>query len=113
MRREDERLQDIFNAIAAIEKYTDRGRQVFDNEELIQVWIIYHLQIIGEAANNLSEVLKDRYSVIPWQQIIGLRNLLVHEYFRIDKQLVWDIATKDLPLLKKTTKVMLNNINSN
>jgi uncharacterized protein with HEPN domain len=113
MRRENERLQDILNAIAAIEKYTDRGKQVFDNEELIQVWIIYHLQIIGEAANDLSEVLKDRYSVIPWQQIIGLRNLLVHEYFRIDKQLVWDIALKDLPLLKKTTKVMLNNINSN
>ena len=50
MRREDERLQDILDAIAAIEKYTDLGRQLFDNEELIQVWIIYHLQIIGEAA---------------------------------------------------------------
>lgn len=104
MRREDERLQDILDAIAAIEKYTNRGRQVFDNEELIQVWIIYHLQIIGEAANDLSKVLKNQYSVIPWQQIIGLRNLLVHEYFRIDKQLVWDIATKDLPLLKKLPK---------
>lgn len=104
MRREDERLQDILVAIAAIEKYTNRGRQVFDNEELIQVWIIYHLQIIGEAANDLSKVLKNQHSVIPWQQIIGLRNLLVHEYFRIDKQLVWDIATKDLPLLKKLPK---------
>ncbi len=50
MRREPERLQDILDAIAGIERYTSQGRQAFDEQELIQVWVIHHLQIIGEAA---------------------------------------------------------------
>jgi len=52
MRREAERLQDILDAITAIERYTRQGRQAFDDRELIQVWVVYHLQIIGEAANS-------------------------------------------------------------
>jgi len=63
MRREPERLQDILDAIAAIERYTSQGRQAFDEQELIQVWVIHHLQIIGEAANSLSGDLMNRYNV--------------------------------------------------
>lgn len=61
MRREAERLQDILDAIAAIERYTSQERQVFDEQELIQVWVVHHLQIIGEAANSLSIDLINRY----------------------------------------------------
>ena len=57
MRREAERLQDILDAIAAIERYASLGRQAFDNQELIQIWIVHHLQIIGEATNALSSEL--------------------------------------------------------
>ena len=56
--------------------------------------------MIGEAATALSPDLKARYANVPWPQIIGLRNLLVHEYFRIDTKVLWDIANSDLPLLK-------------
>jgi len=56
MRRDAERLQDILEAIAAIERYACQGRQLFDEQELIQVWVVYHLQIIGEAANALSAI---------------------------------------------------------
>jgi len=84
MRREAERLQDILDAIAAIERYASLGRQAFDNQELIQIWIVHHLQIIGEATNALSSELTDRYSQpVPWAQIVAFRNLVVHEYFRV------------------------------
>lgn len=61
MRREAERLQDILDAMAAIERHTRHGRQAFDEQELIQVWVVHHLQILGEAANSLSTELMNRY----------------------------------------------------
>ncbi|MFP4411866.1 HepT-like ribonuclease domain-containing protein [Coleofasciculus sp.] len=73
MRREAERLQDILDAIAAIERYASQGRQAFDEQELIQVWVIHHLQIIGEAASSLSGDLMNRYSEVPWAQIVAFR----------------------------------------
>jgi uncharacterized protein with HEPN domain len=110
VRRENERLQDILDAIAAIERYTQQGKPVFDEQELIQVWVAYHLQKIGEAANALSAELKAAYSEVLWSQIIGLRNLLVHEYFRVDPQILWDITQYDLPALKITVYKMLQEL---
>ncbi len=69
MRREAERLQDILDAIAAIERYASRGRQAFDNQELIQIWIVHHLQLIGEATNALSSELTGRYPSVPWRKL--------------------------------------------
>lgn len=100
MRRDEERLQDILDAIAAIGRYTQQGRAAFDQQELLQVWVAYHLQMIGEAANALSADLQARSSDVPWARIIGLRNLLVHEYFRIDPQILWDVTQQDLQPLE-------------
>ncbi|MBW4460685.1 MAG: DUF86 domain-containing protein [Nodosilinea sp. WJT8-NPBG4] len=110
MRRDDERLQDILDAIAAIERYTQQGQAAFESQELIQVWIAHHLQMIGEAATALSPDLKARYSNISWPQIIGLRNLLVHEYFRVDTQVLWDIANNDLQPLKTSIQAILQDL---
>lgn len=66
MRREAERLQDILDAIVAIERYTIQGKQAFDEQELIQVWMVHHFQIIGEAANALSPERLSQYPSIPW-----------------------------------------------
>ncbi len=97
MRREAERLQDILDAIVAIERYASQGRQAFDEQELIQVWVIHHLQIIGEAASSLSSDLMNRYSSVPWAQIVAFRNVVVHEYFRVSLNLVWAIVQNNLP----------------
>ncbi|NET62793.1 MAG: DUF86 domain-containing protein [Symploca sp. SIO2E6] len=107
MRDDGERLQDILEAIAQVEKYSVRGRQVFDQDELVQVWIVHHLQIIGEAANSLSSELITRYSRIPWAQIVAFRNLLVHEYFRVDLDAVWTIVQRNLPDLKNQIKAII------
>ncbi len=113
MRRDDERLQDILDAIIAIERYASQGREAFDAQELIQVWMVHHFQIIGEAANALSMERLSQYPRVPWRQIIGLRNMLAHEYFRIDRQAIWDIVESDLPPLKLTVEKMLENFRGN
>ena len=69
--------------------------------------MVHHFQIIGEAANSLSPARLSRYPHVPWRQMIGLRNMLVHEYFRIDRQAIWDIIELDLPPLKLTVEQML------
>ncbi|KAM3099301.1 DUF86 domain-containing protein [Phormidesmis sp. 146-12] len=110
MRRDSERLRDILEAIEAIERYTHQGREAFDEQELIQVWVVHHLQVIGEAANALSNELIDRYPETPWVQIVAFRNLVVHEYFRVSLNLVWSIVQNNLPSLKSTVEIMLQEL---
>lgn len=61
---------------------------------------IKQLEIIGEAANNITDELKSVMLVINWREIVGLRNILIHEYFGVDKQIIWEIINNDLPILK-------------
>jgi len=69
-------------------------------DELIQVWIIHHIQIVGEAAGKISASIQERNPDIPWHDIGAMRNILVHHYFGIDLQEVWNTVTIDLPVLK-------------
>ena len=72
-----------------------------------QVWVIYHLQIVGEAAYGLSQQFKAGHPQIPWEQIIGMRHVLVHGYFEIDLDIVWAVIEKDLPALKDAVEAIL------
>lgn len=110
MRITSERLQDILDAIDAIECYTERGKSDFDKQELIQVWVLHHLGIIGEAVNALPNEILAEYTEIPWDQIIGLRNRLIHEYFRVDPEVIWSITQEDLPSLRNVISIMLERI---
>ena len=80
MRDPQERLRDILDAIARIERYAARGREAFEQDELIQVWIVHHLQVIGEAAAQLGQNFHDAHPEVPWPQIVAMRNILVHKY---------------------------------
>ena len=84
MRNDRERLLDIQDAIDNIKKYAIWGRRVFEEEELIQNWVIRQLQILGEAAAKISDDFQEQYPDVPWHKIIGMRNILVHDYFGID-----------------------------
>jgi uncharacterized protein with HEPN domain len=66
MRDSNERLLDILEAIENIEKYTSRGHEAFENDELIQIWIVHHLQIIGEVVSALPDSFRERYPEVPW-----------------------------------------------
>ena len=107
MRDDRERLRDILEAISQIEKYTVRGQTEYQQNELIQIWIVHHLQIIGEAASSLSRQLTNKYSRVPWGEIVAFRNILVHEYFRVDLKVVWKIVERDLSELKNQVRAIL------
>jgi uncharacterized protein with HEPN domain len=110
MRRTEELLQDILDAIEAINRYASQGRSAFDDQELIQVWIVHHLQVIGEAANALPDGLTTLYPQVPWSQIVAFRNIIVHEYFRLSLSLVWSIVANDLPRLKVQVMQVLSEV---
>ncbi len=110
MRSPAERLRDILEAIAAIERYIDRGRFAFEQDELLQGWFVRNLQIIGEAARNLPQEVRDMAQDIPWTKIIGMRNILVHGYFDIDTEVVWQTAVRDLPLVKSAVTQLLRKL---
>jgi uncharacterized protein with HEPN domain len=107
MRSDRERLLDILEAIERIEKYTESGRTPFDEDELVQTWVIHHLQIIGEAARGLSETTITQHPEIPWRNIIGMRHILVHNYFGIDTAIAWRAVKGDLPDLKSNVQKLL------
>lgn len=100
MRNDIEWLKDILDEIALIEKYSVKGEDTFQRDELIQTWMIHHLQIIGEAANKLSENLKNKYPTVQWRDIISMRNFIVHQYFGVDLEEIWNTVIYDVPDLK-------------
>lgn len=107
MRDPEERLRDILEAIANIERYALRGREAFENDELIQNWFVRHLQIIGEAARALPQETRDRAPDVPWSKIVGMRHIVVHDYFAVDTEIVWDVIERDLPDLRRKVEGIL------
>ena len=100
MWRDDARLLDILLAARKVVEYS--GRVDFDRyerSEQLQSAINYQLVVIGEAARAVSPERKSQLPDIPWRQIVGLRNLLAHEYFRVNVKTVWRIVTEDVPRL--------------
>ncbi|MGH3899137.1 MAG: HepT-like ribonuclease domain-containing protein [Pseudonocardiaceae bacterium] len=106
MRSDPDRVQDILEAIERVERHTGGGRAAFDTDELIQVWVVRHLQIIGEAASRLSDDARSRQPDIPWRKIIGMRHVLVHGYFDVDLDLVWSVVEHELAALRSAIAVM-------
>lgn len=80
-------------------------------EEWDQDAVMRNLEIIGEAANNLDSSFRENYPEIPWRKIIDFRNVVVHDYADLDLEIVWQIITKDIPLLSSQIKEMLKDKN--
>lgn len=108
MRDQIERLRDILEAIDNINRYASRGSAAFEADELIQRWIVSHLQIIGEACRAISADLRDKHPEIPWSKIIGMRHILVHDYFEIDSGIVWSVVENELPQLRTQIQAMVD-----
>jgi uncharacterized protein with HEPN domain len=110
MRDDATRIRDAMEAIERVEKYSTKGRSAFDSDELIQTWIVHHLQILAEALTRIDETTRQDHEEIPWDKIRGMRNILVHEYFGIDKKLVWAVVESDLPELKEQLDSLLEQL---
>ena len=111
MRDPAERLRDIMEAIAAIERYSGCEKEAFERDELLQTWFVRLLQIIGEAARAIPEEVRALAPEIPWPQIAGMRNVLVHGYFEVDTDLVWDAAVRDVSAMKPAIEHLLAALN--
>ena len=93
-------LQHILECIARIEEYTKAGRTEFTASSLIQDGVIRNLQTLGQSVLKLSEPLKAAHPEVDWKSIMGLRNVLVHDYLGVSTTRIWDIVECDLPDLK-------------
>jgi uncharacterized protein with HEPN domain len=108
------RLKHMLDAIHEVENYTEGIDFLkFSNTSMIFFASLMQIEIIGEASSKVSEDIIESYNEIPWKNIKGLRNIIAHEYFGVDKQTIWDVITNELPKLKVTINKILEEIKSN
>ncbi len=101
-------LHHILDAINQIEEYAaGLDHEAFMSSRLVQDGVIRQIEIIGEATKNLTETVKDRHPEIPWKDIAGMRDKLIHQYFGVDLEAVWETVVHDLPAFKDVISSIL------
>lgn len=101
-------LEEILEAIELLQRYTaGLTLESFTKDVEKQDSVTRRLEIIGEAAKGIPEDLRSKYPTVPWRDITGARDVLVHEYFRIDLEMAWDMVQEDLPDLKREVERIL------
>ena len=109
MKRDDTvYLHHILDAIALIDDYAKgMSENQFLSNSMARDAVIRQIEIIGEAARNISEDFREKHSNLPWGKMTGIRNKIIHEYFNINSAIVWDTLQDDLPILKRSIKKIL------
>jgi uncharacterized protein with HEPN domain len=106
-----ERARHIFEAINYIGEFTKGiDFEGFKDNVLVRSAIERQLMIVGEASVHISEEIKNQYPQIPWYQIKGFRNFIVHEYFGVSYQMEWSVIVAQLPNLKSVIKQIINQL---
>ncbi len=103
------RLRHMLDATLEIQQYVQSAtREDLDRDPKLVHSLIHLLEIIGEAANQVSDELREETSHVPWSIIIGMRNRLIHAYFDINLSVVWSTSTEDIPLLMGELKKLID-----
>lgn len=103
-------LQHVRDAIDRILKYTAVGKQQFLKDEMMQDAVIRNIGIVGEAVRHLSPAVTNLHPEIPWKQITAMRNKMIHDYFGVRLDLVWDVVERDLPGFRKQVEEILEEL---
>jgi uncharacterized protein with HEPN domain len=102
-------LRHIRDAIERIDEYTpEMTIDNFRQSNLVQAAVIREIEIIGEATKILTTAFRRKYPKIPWRKMGGMRDKLIHDYFGVDADAVWDSVQRDLPILKRQIAEILN-----
>lgn len=95
-------MEDILTMIEKVERYTqEKSFEDFSKDEMAIDAVIRNFEIIGEAANNIPKEIQRKYSYVEWKEMIGFRNVIIHDYFGINLKTVWNTAKNNMPLLKE------------
>lgn len=104
-------VEDVLQAVDKIESYTKGlSFESFEGDDLVVDAVIRNLEVIGEAARHLPEKLRREHPDIPWKRMIGLRNIMIHAYFGVDRSIVWKIVTENLPEAKGALESLLSEL---
>jgi uncharacterized protein with HEPN domain len=95
------------HAREAVELASGKARADLANTRLLQLGLVRLVEIVGEAAASIPREQRAKYPAIPWQDVVGMRNKLIHEYDRIDLDILWDTVTVELPGLIETLQAIL------
>lgn len=102
-------VQDILRAIDSIQRCTTgMTRADFEVNEMAVQAVLYNLIVIGEAAANIPTDIQERLSKLPWRLMSDMRNLIAHEYFRVDPEIVWDTVQNNIPGLIEPLQKLLD-----
>ncbi len=104
-------LEDILTFCSKIIRYKkDINEDSFKKNELIIDAVLRNLELIGEASSRLPDEFKNEYSDLPWRKIIGLRNIVIHNYSNVDINIIWDIITINIPKLRENIEKIYNKV---
>lgn len=104
-------LEDIIDCMGKIEQYVgELSYQDFVKNSLVSDAVIRNLEVIGEASKSIPNEIISYYPDVSWKSMIGLRNILIHEYFGVDSEIVWEIIKRDLPRTKPLILQMLREL---
>lgn len=101
-------LEDIERAIEAIGDFVDGiSYEDFEKDLKTQYAVLKAIEIIGEATRKIPDDFRKKHSEVPWKEVVGMRDKLVHDYMGVDLQTVWDTATKNIPPLKNKIQELI------
>ena len=110
--KDKSRLEDILKSIQFIEEYSDGiSYETFVADTMRYYAIMKNVEIVGEAANMLTRDFRETNTELPWREIIGMRNVLVHGYANISNEQLWSAVKDDIPVIKSAVTNYINNVN--
>jgi len=105
-------VQDIVNRIDLTQEFVAGGRDTFMENRMMQEAVIRNLEVIGEASRSLTEELRQQHPEVPWKQIGAFRNFVIHVYWDIKLERIWQIVENDLPPLKPEIEAILQELDA-